>query len=98
MVGSWALFTDALLNWEPGKVKIVAMDALPAELPYVKKGVVQKLYAQQTYQWGWQSVKLLAEKVIEGKNPPTIDYSPLIAVTKTNVDEFAKNWKKWLQQ
>jgi ribose transport system substrate-binding protein len=34
MVGSWSLFTDALLKWEPGKVKIVAMDALPAELPY----------------------------------------------------------------
>ena len=98
MVGSWALFTDALLKWEPGKVKIVAMDALPAELPYVQKDVVQKLFAQQTYQWGWQSVNLLAEKVIEGQNPPTIEYSPLIPVTKTNVDEFAKNWKQWLHQ
>ena len=98
MVGSWALFTDALLNWQPGKIKIVAMDALPAELPYVKKGVVQKLYAQQTYQWGWQSVELLAQKVIEGKTPPTIIYSPLIPVTTTNVDEFAQNWKKWLRQ
>ena len=97
-VGSWALFTDALLKWEPGKVKIVAMDALPAELPYVQKGVVQELFAQQTYQWGWQSVNLLAEKVIEGQNPPTIEYSPLIPVTKTNVDEFAKNWKQWLHQ
>jgi ribose transport system substrate-binding protein len=98
MVGSWALFTDALLKWEPGRVKIVAMDALPAELPYVQKGVVAKLYAQQTYQWGRQSVELLAQKVIEGKTPPTIIYSPLILVTTTNVDEFAKNWKKWLQQ
>jgi ribose transport system substrate-binding protein len=98
MVGSWALFTDAWLNWEPGKVKIVAMDALPAELPYAQKGVVQELFAQQTYQWGWQSVNLLAEKVIEGRNPPAIEYSPLIPVTKTNVDEFAKNWKEWLHQ
>jgi ribose transport system substrate-binding protein len=98
MVGSWALFTDALLKWEPGRVKIVAMDALPAELPYVQKGVVQKLFAQQTYQWGWQSVNLLAEKVIEGQNPPAIEYSPLIPVTTTNVDEFAKNWKQWLPQ
>jgi hypothetical protein len=29
MIGSWSLFTDALLKWEPSKVKIVAMDALP---------------------------------------------------------------------
>ena len=44
MVGSWALFTDALMQWQPGKVKIVAMDALPAELPYVRRGVVARLY------------------------------------------------------
>jgi ribose transport system substrate-binding protein len=97
MVGSWSLFTDALLKWEPGKVKIVAMDALPAELPYVQKAVAAKLFAQQTYQWGWQSVELLTEKVIEGRNPPAIVYSPLIPVTQTNLDEFAQNWKKWLR-
>jgi ribose transport system substrate-binding protein len=98
MVGSWSLFTDALLKWEPGKVKIVAMDALPAELPYVQKGVVSKLFAQQTYQWGWQSVELLSEKVIEGRMPPAIEYSPLIPVTQTNLDEFAQNWKTWLRE
>jgi ribose transport system substrate-binding protein len=97
MIGSWSLFTDALLKWEPGRVKIVAMDALPAELPYVQRGVVAKLFAQQTYQWGWQSVELLTEKVIEGRNPPAMEYSPLIPVTQTNVDEFAQNWKKWLR-
>ena len=98
MVGSWALFTDALLTWQPGKVKIVAMDALPAELPYLQKGIVQELWAQQTYQWGWQSVELMAQKVIQGKNPPVIVYSPLIPVGETNVDEFATNWKKWLHE
>jgi ribose transport system substrate-binding protein len=99
MIGSWSLFTDALLKWEPGKVKIVAMDALPAELPYVRKGVVQKLFAQQTYRWGWRSVEILADKVISGKDPAqALDYSPLPPVTKENVDEFEQNWKKWLRQ
>jgi ribose transport system substrate-binding protein len=99
MIGSWSLFTDALLKWEPGKVKIVAMDALPAELPYVRKGVVQKLFAQQTYKWGWRSVELLADKVVLGKDPERVlDYSPLPPVTKENVDEFEQNWKKWLRQ
>lgn len=99
MIGSWSLFTDALLKWEPGKVKIVAMDALPAELPYVTKGVVQKLYAQQTYRWGWRSVELLANKVVLGKNPPDVlDYSPLLPVTKDNVAEYQEKWKKWLRQ
>jgi len=99
MIGSWSLFTDALLKWEPGKVKIVAMDALPAELPYLTKGVVQKLYAQQTYRWGVRSVELLADKVILGKNPTNVmDYSELPAVTKVDVAQYEQNWKQWLRQ
>jgi hypothetical protein len=39
------LFTDALLKWEPGKVKMVAMDARPVERPYVRRGVVARLHA-----------------------------------------------------
>jgi len=99
MIGSWSLFTDALLKWEPGKVKIVAMDALPAELPYLTKGVVQKLYAQQTYQWGVRSIELLTDKVIQGKEPANVmDFSPLPAVTKDDVATYEQNWKKWLRQ
>jgi len=99
MIGSWSLFTDALLKWEPGKVKIVAMDALPAELPYLTKGVVQKLYAQQTYRWGVRSVELLADKVILGKNPTNVmDYSELPPVTKDDVQQYEQNWKKWLRE
>lgn len=99
MIGSWSLFTDALLKWEPGKVKIVAMDALPAQLPYVRKGVVQKLFAQQTYRWGWRSIELLANKTVLGKDPEQVlDYSPLPPVTQENVDEYEQHWKKWLRQ
>ena len=41
MIGGWPLFTPSLLtDLDPSKVKIVAVDALPPELPYVeKKGV-----------------------------------------------------------
>jgi len=99
MIGSWALFTDALLKWQPGKVKIVAMDALPAELPYVRKGVVARLYAQQTYQWGYRSIEILADKVILKTDPATaVEYSPLPLVDKNNVDQTEQDWKKWLRQ
>ena len=99
MIGSWSLFTDALLKWEPGKVKIVAMDALPAELPYLTKGVVQKLYAQQTYLWGVRSMDLLSDKVILGRDPEKVmDYSQLPPVTKDDVAQYEQNWKKWLRQ
>ena len=99
MIGSWALFTDALLKWEPGKVKIVAMDALPAELPYVRKGVVARLYAQQTYQWGHRSIEILADKVILKKDPATaVEYSPLPLVDNSNADRMEQSWNKWLRQ
>src|SRR6478735_4085094 len=40
MVGGWALFTKTLLtDLDPKKVKLVAVDALPTELPYVEKGL-----------------------------------------------------------
>lgn len=99
MIGSWALFTDALLKWEPGRVKLVAMDALPAELPYVRKGIVARLYAQQTYQWGYRSVEMLAAKTIRKQDPaPAVEYSPLIFVDKSNVDQVEQSWKEWLRQ
>jgi ribose transport system substrate-binding protein len=99
MIGSWALFTDALLKWEPGKVKVVAMDALPPELPYVRKGVVARLYAQQTYQWGYRSIEILADKVILKRDPAiAVEYSPLPLVDKRNVDQIEQDWKKWLRQ
>lgn len=99
MVGGWPLFTDAMLKWQPGKVKIVAVDALPAQLPYVEKGVAQVLLAQQVYKWGYRSVELLLDKIMHDKEPENVrDISELIPVTKSNVKEFAKNWKKWLRQ
>ena len=99
MISAVAMFTDALMKWEPGKVKIVAMDALEAQLPYLKKGVVQKLWAQQTYKWGYRSIELLADKVILGKDPEKVlDYSPLLPVEAKDADAFAENWKKWLRK
>jgi ribose transport system substrate-binding protein len=98
MIGSWSLFTDSLMKWQPGKVKIVAADALPIELPYLRKGIVSKLFAQQTYEWGRRSMQLMADKVILGKTPDAVlNYSPLVPVTKENVDAWEQNWKKWLR-
>lgn len=97
MVGGWPLFTDNALKFPPGSVKVVAVDALPAELGYLRDGHVQVLLAQQVYEWGTTSVDLLYAKVAENKNPPSsFIKGQLIPITKENVDEFAKNWDKWL--
>ncbi len=97
MIGGWPLFTANALKWPPGTVKCVAVDALPPELAYLRSGHVQLLLAQQCYEWGYRSVEHLINKVYLKKDPASVkDVSPLIPVTKDAVDEFAKNWEKWL--
>ena len=97
MIGGWPLFTENALKWQPGTVKCVAVDALPAQLAYIRSGHVPVLLAQQCYQWGYRSVEHLINKIVFKKDPAAVkDISALIPVTKDNVDAFAKNWDKWL--
>jgi ribose transport system substrate-binding protein len=78
-------------------VKCVSVDALPAELSYIRSGHVQLLLSQQCYEWGHRSVELLINKIYLHQDPAsTKEVSALIPVTKENVDAFAKNWDKWL--
>lgn len=97
MIGGWPLFTDGALKWAPGTVKCVSVDALPAQLNYVRSGHVQKLLAQQCYRWGYRSVELLLDRVHFKKSPKDVrEISPLVPVDLSNVEAYAKNWEKWL--
>ena len=97
LLGGWPLFTDNALRWSPGTIKCVSVDALPQELRYVRSGHVQLLLSQDVYGYGYHAVEHLINKLHFKKDPArTIDDSPLTAVTKGNVEEFAKNWEKWL--
>jgi ribose transport system substrate-binding protein len=97
MIGGWPLFTRDALKWEPGTVKVVAVDALPAQLSYVRDGHAQVLLAQDCYGWGYKSVEMLLDKIVKNQNPPQVKIiDPLTRVTKENAEEFAKKWDKWL--
>lgn len=97
LLGGWPLFTDNALNWAPGTIKCVAVDALPPELRYVRSGHVQLLLSQDVYGYGHRAVEHLVNKLHFKKDPArVIDDSPLTPVTKENVEAFAKNWEKWL--
>ena len=37
MIGGWPLFTADALKWPAGSIKVVAVDALPAQLGYVQQ-------------------------------------------------------------
>lgn len=97
LVGGWPLFTKDALKWAPGSVKVVSVDALPAQLSYLRSGHVDVLLAQDCYGWGGKSVEILLEKIINGKAPADLRViDPLTRVTKENVDAFSGNWDKWL--
>ena len=99
MIGGWPLFTENALKWQPGTVQCVSVDALPAQLAYIRSGHVPVLLAQQCYEWGHRTVELLVDKIVFKKDPPAVkEVSALIPVTKANVDEFGKNWTKWLRK
>lgn len=99
MIGGWPLFTANALKWPAGSIKVVAVDALPAQLGYVKDGYVEALLAQDCYGWGTKSVEILLDKVLKNQSPPDVKViDPLTLVTKENVDSYAENWKKWLKK
>jgi ribose transport system substrate-binding protein len=96
MIGGWPLFTQTLLtDLDPKKVKIVAVDALPAELAYVEKGLAPVLLAQPTYMWGYVSVQKIVDKVQLKQEVPQIIPMDLVKVTKDNLGTWARQLKSW---
>ena len=96
MVGGWPLFTQTLLSdLDPKKVKIVAVDALPAELAYVDKGLAPVLLAQPTYKWGYVSVETIVNKIHMKQDVPQIIPMELVRVSKDNLGSWARQLKEW---
>lgn len=96
MIGGWPLFAPSLLkDLDPAKVKIVAVDALPAELDYVDKGLAPVLLAQPTFEWGHTSVKLIVDKLVLGKDVPVMNKMDLVRVDKASLNKWAKQLKDW---
>jgi ribose transport system substrate-binding protein len=95
MIGGWPLFSTALMSLDPAKVKIVSIDALPAELGYIDKGIAPVLLAQPVYEWGHKSVELIVDKIILGKDVPKVTKMDLIKVSKDNLGEWAGQLKSW---
>lgn len=95
LAGSWAIFTPApgpFAAKKPGDLTVIAFDALPEELEYLRQGYVQVLLGQKLWGWGYESVRALMA-ITEGKQPEMVIDSGLDIVTKENVEEYARKWK-----
>ena len=71
--------------------------ALRQQLVYVRNGQVDVLLGQKVYEWGYESVRLLVDKIVNKKVPsePVVK-ADLVRVTKQNAEDYGKQWSKWL--
>ncbi|MBN1155328.1 substrate-binding domain-containing protein [candidate division KSB1 bacterium] len=96
MVGGWPFFSDSLLNQlEPGQLKIVAVDALPVQLPYIEQGIVNVFLGQPTFRLGEISVRTVIDKIYFQKDVEEINEMQLIRVWKDNLGGWSRQLRAW---
>lgn len=95
MVGGWPLFTQTLLtDLDPARAKVVAVDALPAQLAYVERGIAPVLVAQPVYQWGYVGVQTIVKKLNGEQVPARIPMEP-VRVSRDNLNQWAAQLRDW---
>lgn len=97
MIGGWALFTPRLMKeLDPKKVKLVAVNALPMQFPFVENELAPVLLALPTYNWGYVSVQRIFDKVyLKQDVPPLIPPMEVVRVTKDNLGTWARQLEAW---
>jgi ABC-type sugar transport system substrate-binding protein len=96
MVGGWALFSNEgatpLLNQHKGKIKVVSFDPLQSVVAYLRDHIVQSVWTQDYWGWGYQSVTILHGLLMGQtwhKNIP----QPSIEVTPAQWKLWDQRWK-----
>ncbi|RIK35985.1 MAG: ABC transporter substrate-binding protein [Chloroflexi bacterium] len=88
--GSMPLWEDAALN---GELRTVAFDTLPVELEYLKEGYLDGLVGQKYWGWGYDTVQMIYDKIVNGKQFESFTNSGMDIVTENNVDAMAEAWE-----
>jgi len=104
LVGLWSYNTPQIVEavraaGKQGQVQVIGFDEDPVTLRGVADGIVIGTVVQQPYEFGYQSMKLLA-KVIEGDKSVIpanhLDIIPTKVIDKDNVADFQKMVKVML--
>ncbi len=96
MVGGWPMFGKKMLNViAPGKYKIVAVDALPEQLVYIERNIVQVLLGQPTFKWGEIGVEAIVNKIhLEKEVDEVIPLKPL-KISIDNLGGWSRQLRAW---
>jgi len=97
-VGLWPLFADrgSMPLWEEASLAgmtNIGFDTLPVELEYVKDGLIQGLVGQKYWGWGYDTVQMIYDKMVNGKTYGDFTNSGMDLVTAKNVDVMAEMWE-----
>jgi ABC-type sugar transport system substrate-binding protein len=94
----WPLLGMPALPWEPGEFPVVAIQSSPSAFIYVDQGYLDALVVHPYYDWGYQSVETMIEKLHNGQNPddPIVRTTPRV-VDWRNAEDYRESWKKWLK-
>jgi ribose transport system substrate-binding protein len=106
LVGLWSYNTPQIVEavraaGKEGQVKIIGFDEDPVTLRGIADGIIEATVVQQPYEFGYQSMKLLA-RYIEGDKSFIPENELMIIPTKvideSNVAEFQKTMADLLRQ
>ncbi|TVP79408.1 MAG: sugar ABC transporter substrate-binding protein [Puniceicoccaceae bacterium] len=94
----WPLLGMPALPWRSGQRPVVAIQSSPSAFMYVDQGYLDALIVHPYYDWGYQSVTTLIEKLHRDQSPetPTQLTTPRV-VDWRNTEEYRQNWQRWLR-
>ena len=98
-VGMWPLIADSgsMPLWEEaalrGGTKTVAFDTLPVELELLRDGYLSGLVGQKYWGWGYDTVQIVYDHVVNSETPPSFISSGMDIVTRNNVAAMLEAWE-----
>jgi ribose transport system substrate-binding protein len=97
--GMWPLFADrgSMPLWEAsareGTLKTVAFDTLPLELELLRDGYLEALLGQKYWRWGYDSVQIVYDHIVNNQTYPSTIDTGLDIVTRNNVEAMTQMWE-----
>jgi ribose transport system substrate-binding protein len=96
--GMWPLFAErgSMPLWEEAAqhhgMKTIAFDALPVELTLLREGYLSALLDQKNWFWGYDTIQIAYDYVINGKKFDSFTNLGYNIITKNNVDAMIQAW------
>lgn len=94
----WPLLGMPALPWEAGELPVVAIQSSPSAFIYTDQGYLNALIVHPYYEWGYQSVATVIEKLHLNQTPSerTILTEPK-TVDWRNIESYRENWMRWFK-